>query len=138
MSAGDPIAEEVRALAALDLERLRAEWRRRWGPAPKLRSPEILRRMIAWRVQAAAYGGLDFETRRKLRGATAAATTGTLPPGTRIVREWQGGRIEVEVVDGGYAFDGEVHKSLSKIAQAVTGTKWNGPRFFGLRNEAAT
>lgn len=136
MSAGDPIAQEVRALGAVDLEGLRAEWRRRWGPAPKLRSPELLRRMMAWRIQAALHGGLDVETRRKLRGATAASPTGTLQLGTRIAREWQGRRLEVEIVEGGFAFNGAVYKSLSKIAQEVTGTRWNGPRFFGLRVEA--
>lgn len=137
MSAGDPLAEEVRALAALDLEGLRTEWRRRWGPPPKLRSPELLRRLLAWRIQAAALGGLDSDTRRRLRGATAISTNGRLEPGTRIAREWQGRAIEVEVVEGGYAFNGATYRSLSKIARHVTGTNWNGPRFFGLRDEAA-
>jgi hypothetical protein len=138
VSVCDLVTREVEALTALDLEGLRAEWRRRWGAAPKLRSPELLRRMIAWRIQASAYGGLDLETRRKLSGATAITPSGALQPGTRIVRQWQGRRIEVVVVDGGFAFNGAVYRSLSAIAQAVTGTKWNGPRFFGLRPEATS
>lgn len=137
MSAGDPIAEEVDALIALDLEGLRAEWRRRWGPPPKLRSPELLRRLLAWRIQAAVLGGLASETRRRLRGATAISKGGKLELGTRIAREWQGRAIEVEVVEGGYTFSGARYRSLSKIARQVTGTNWNGPRFFGLRDEVA-
>ena len=82
-------------------------------------------------------GGLDPETRRRLRGATAATAAGRLEQGTRIVREWQGRRIEVEVVEVGYIFSGTTYRSLSKIARKVTGTNWNGPRFFGLRDEDA-
>ena len=137
MSAGDPIADEVRTLAVLDLEGLREAWRRRWGPPPKLRSSELLRRLMAWRIQAAAMGGLDPETRRRLRGATATTAAGKLEHGTRITREWQGRRIEVEVVEAGYLFKGATYRSLSKIARHVTGTNWNGPRFFGLRDEDA-
>lgn len=133
----DHLVQEVRALAALDLESLRAEWRRRWGPPPKLRSPELLRRFLAWRIQVAALGGLDAETRRRLRGATAVPAGGRLERGARITREWQGRRIEVEVVEAGYAYNGATYRSLSKIARQVTGTNWNGPRFFGLRNEDA-
>jgi len=71
------------------------------------------------------------------RGATAVSTNGKLEPGTRIAREWQGRAIEVEVVEGGYAFNGTTYRSLSKIARHVTGANWNGPRFFGLRDEVA-
>ncbi len=75
----------------LDLEGLRAEWRRRFGPPPKLRSPELLRLALAWRIQAEALGGLDAPTRRRLRDAGRRRSPATtLGGGTRITREWQG------------------------------------------------
>lgn len=85
MSAGDPVADEVRALVALDLEGLRAEWRRRYGAAPALRSHDLLRRNLAWRIQAAAYGGADADLRRRLTQRTEPGA-GT-PIGARLARE---------------------------------------------------
>ena len=132
----DPVTEEVRALARLDLEGLRDVWRRRFGPPPKLRSPDLLRRMIAWRIQVAAFGDLDAETRRRLRRTTSLASPRMqLLPGTRLSREWRGERCDVEVVDGGFVYAGVTYRSLSKIAGVITGTKWNGPRFFGLTQD---
>ena len=132
----DHVTEEVQALAYLDLEGLRDEWRRRFGPPPKLRSPDLLRRMIAWRIQVAAFGDLNAETRRRLRRTTSLAPPRTrFSPGTRLSREWRGERCDVEVVDGGFVYAGVTYRSLSKIAGVITGTKWNGPRFFGLTQD---
>jgi hypothetical protein len=129
----EAITAEVRALERLDLEGLRTEWRRRYGPPSKLRSVELLRRMLAWRIQAEAFGDLAPEARRSLRRPDAPLRQAArLAPGTRIAREWKGVRYEVEVIDGGYQFDGASYRSLSKVASVITGTKWNGPRFFGL------
>ena len=137
MSVQVAATQEARALAALGLEALREEWlRREWGDPPKLRSPDLLRRMIASRIQAAAFGGLDPETKRLLKRGARGRPTG-LQPGVRITREWQGGTIEVEVIDGGFRYAGDQYPSLSAIASRVTGVKWNGPRFFGLRGERA-
>ena len=131
------INDEVRALERLDLEGLRTEWRRRYGAPPKLRSPDLLRRMLGWRIQAAAFGGLDAETRRRLRRPTAARPLTPAPTsGTRLTREWKGARHEVEVVVGGFIYDGRRFASLSEIARSITGARWNGPRFFGLRAAA--
>lgn len=131
------ITEEVRALERLDLEGLRAEWRRRYEPPPKLRSPELLRLMLAWRIQAAAFGGLDAMTRRRLRqGRGAPAKSDYLGQGARITREWRGVDYFVETVDGGYRWDGTTYASLSAVAMAITGVKRNGPKFFGLREDA--
>ena len=94
--------------------------------------------MLAWRVQAEAEGGLGAETRRALRRPVAAQSRAAPQPGggTRLVREWQGVRHEVTVCeDGAFLYRGERHRSLSRIARAITGTRWNGPRFFGLRDE---
>jgi hypothetical protein len=130
------IAEEVRALERLDLEGLRTEWRRRYGAPPKLRSPELIGLMLAWRIQAAAFGGLDVMTRRRLRQGRGAPARGDhLGLGARIFREWRGVEYSVETVDGGYRWQGATYRSLSAVAQAITGVKRNGPKFFGLRAE---
>ena len=133
MSPSSKLEAEVRALERLDLQGLQAVWRQRWGSSPTLRSPELLRHILAWRLQADALGGLDADLRRRLRSASVKTRPPALRPGMRLTREWQGERHEVEVVEGGYAYAGAVHRSLSPIACAITGARWNGPRFFGLR-----
>lgn len=132
MSRQTQAMEEVRALNALGLQSLREIWRARYGAPPPLRSPDLLRRILAWRVQAEAFGGLDSETQRALKSNTQPRG---LAAGTRLVREWRGVRHEVEVADSGYIYEGERWTSLSEIARAITGTRWNGPRFFGLRSD---
>jgi hypothetical protein len=93
-----------------------------------------VRHMLAWRIQVAAFGGLDVETRRRLRRASAPTPLSPAPtPGTRIAREWKGVAHEVEVVADGFLYDGHRFTSLSEVARAITGARWNGPRFFGLR-----
>jgi hypothetical protein len=130
----EAINEEVRALARLDLEGLRSEWRRRYGPPPTVRSPELVRRMLAWRIQVAAFGGLDVETRRQLRRAAPSAPLAPAPTqGTRLSREWKGVAHEVEVTAEGFLYSGERYASLSEVARTITRARWNGPRFFGLR-----
>lgn len=128
----DPI--KLAAIAAMDLIGLREEWRVRFGSPPKLRSPELLGLMLAYRIQAADEGGIDVELRRTLRRPSAGKTTSLLTPGTKLSREWQGVRQEVIVEpDGRVAWQGQTYKSLSEVARAITGSRWNGPRFFGLR-----
>ncbi|WP_298125248.1 DUF2924 domain-containing protein [Brevundimonas sp.] len=132
------IEAEVAHLLTLDLEGLRAVWRERYGPPPKLRSPQLLRLNLAWRLQAEAFGGLDAETKRRLRrGGAGASAADRLQPGVRLIREWKGVPHEVVVEDGGFRYDGRLFKSLSVIAREISGTRWNGPRFFGLRVEKA-
>lgn len=128
------ITREVAALAELDLEGLRVAWRARYGSPPALRSAALLRLMLAWRIQAEAYGGLDRETRRRLKGRGALAPEELeLGVGARLRREWQGCVVEVEVEASGFRWQGTVYPSLSAAATAIAGTRWNGPRFFGLR-----
>jgi len=130
------ITEEVRALESLDLDGLRVEWRRRYGHPPKLRSPELLGLMLAWRIQAAAFGGLDAATRRRLRGGRgAAAQADHLSDGVCITRDWRGRDYVVETIGGRYRWNGLIYPSLSAVATAITGVKRNGPRFFGLRSD---
>jgi hypothetical protein len=94
--------------------------------------------MLAWRIQADRHGGLDGDLRRSLRRPASARSEGAPAPaaGTRLVREWQGAPHEVMVlVEGGFVYRGQRFRSLSQIARAITGSRWNGPRFFGLRSE---
>lgn len=133
----DAITEEVRALARLNLEGLRAEWRRRYGRPPMLRSIDLLARLLAWRMQAEVFGGLDAEIRSTLFRKSLPVAAPTLMPGMRLEREWRGTTQNVEVVDGGFRWEGRTYPSLSQVAQAITGVKWNGPRFFGLRQAAS-
>jgi hypothetical protein len=129
----EAITEEVRALARLDLEGLREAWRLRYGPPPRLRSPDLLARLLAWRIQAEAFGGLDAETRSALGRKSLPVVAPALVPGMRLEREWRGVKETVDVVEGGFRWRGQNYQSLSKAAHAITGVKWNGPRFFGLR-----
>jgi hypothetical protein len=137
VSAGD-LADEVRRLERMKLEELREEWRRRFGPPPALRSPELLALMLGWRIQAERTGGLDAELRRMLRRPPSRRTPADPGPGTRLVREWEGVPHEVIAMSGGkYLYRGQEHQSLSQIARLITGVRWNGPRFFGLRQDAS-
>ena len=136
----DPLCNlpaELAALADADLHDLRRIWAARWGAAPGLRSPGLLRLMIAWRMQAEAVGGLDAISRRALRRTGPVRAQGLeLGPGTVLRRDWAGACHEVLIGEDGFYWQGERFASLSRVARAITGTRWNGPRFFGL--EAGT
>ena len=132
------VEAQVQALEALDLHGLRAAWRELFAAPPKLRSPELLGLMLAWRLQTQAMGGLEMQARRSLRRPAGEAARPTAAAGARLVREWQGERHEVSVTgDGGFLYRGERYASLSQIARMITGARWNGPRFFGLRDEGS-
>ena len=132
--ANHPATHAVRALAGSSLEELRSEWRRRYGPPPLLRSTDLLARLLAWRIQAEAFGGLDAKTVAALARQGTSANDRELSAGTRLEREWRGRTEVVDAVEGGFRWRDETYPSLSKVAFAMTGTKWNGPRFFGLRS----
>ena len=128
---------EVARIEVLDLGSLRAEWARLFGPAPSLRSVEILSRLIAWRLQAEADPETVQALNDRLAGVRPQGRSGVLHPGDRVFRVWQGVRHEVLVLeDGKLAYDEAEFDSLSAVARAITGARWNGPRFFGLRQEA--
>lgn len=130
---------EARHLSTLTLQELRVRWCSLYGlPCPKLRSADLLRRLLAWRLQAEAEGGLDRETRRILLGKSRVKAPGPLlTPGVRLSREWRGRVCDVEVVADGFRYDDKPYASLSEVAREITGVRWNGPRFFGLRKDAA-
>ena len=110
------IEEEVGALTSLDLDALRAVWRSRFGPPPRLRSVELLRLSLAWRLQAEVHGGLDADLRRQLRNRGGPG--GRAEPGhrARLRREWQGRTVEVVVGEDGFHWNGQVYGSLSAAA----------------------
>jgi len=124
----------VKTLDTLDIEPLRKIWQAYYGSPPPLRSPELLRLMLAWRMQASIQGGLEPTTRKQLARADVAQAEGlSLGIGTKLGRVWKGQKVEVEVTENGFCHDGEIYNSLSAAATAIAGTRWNGPRFFGLR-----
>jgi len=126
--------------------------KRRWGDLFETEPPPYNRRFLesrlAYRIQELAYGGLKPETVGRL-DALADNVAGADPgkrhgmakdrpiTGTRLIREWQGAEHCVTVRDESYEYQGRPYKSLSAIARAITGTRWNGPLFFGLRNQRA-
>jgi len=134
---GDSIEQLVAEIGRMDLEQLRELWRRRYGAPPPLRSAPIMQMMLAWRVQAGAFGGLDQETRRALaRTGTTEAEGKHLGNGAILSRTWKGRKVEVIVEEQGFRWRDQLYPSLSAAATAIAGSRWNGPRFFGLRDTA--
>jgi hypothetical protein len=143
------IEDEIAHLRGLDLKGLRARWRSvLQRPAPDHLTRHLLFAIIAYRIQADRFGDLDHETRQLLdrigvkeSGAAMSARLASfdqkrteLTPGTVLVREWDRRSERVMVMSDGFAWNGQTYDSLSKVAFAITGTRWNGPRFFGLRD----
>src|SRR6267143_870854 len=144
------VEDEIAHLRGLDLGGLRARWQsvfQRSAPAHLTR--HLLFSVIAYRLQADRFGDLDHETKQVL-DQTVAKETGPvtsarlasfdrkrteLTPGTVLVREWDRQSQRVMVMADGFAWNGQTYDSLSKVAFAITGTKWSGPRFFGLRDK---
>ncbi len=155
-----PIDAELAALEGLGLEELRLQWRNRWGRlAPAQLSRALLFRLMAYRIQADAFGDLDRQTAKMLdrlaaarnedrtSGATEAVDASNpstpspfetrasesplvLKPGALLTREWQGRIERVMALEDGFAWNGKTYASLSAVSFAITGVKWNGRRFF--------
>ena len=135
------LAAEVRALEDLNIDGLRDEWRRRFkAPPPNLRAADLMRRFLADRIQIEALGR-DEAVERKMSALVKAYARGERPrapapafrPGVILEREYQDSVHRVEVLETGFRWQGCSYKSLSIIAREITGVRWNGPRFFGLR-----
>ena len=149
-SAKTSIEDEIAHLRGLDLKGLRSRWQSVFRrPAPAHLTRHLLFSIIAYRLQADRFGDLVHETRQVL-GRTVAKEAGPvtsarlanldrkrteLNPGTVLVREWDRRSQRVMVMADGFAWNGRTYESLSKVAFAITGTRWNGPRFFGLRDK---
>jgi hypothetical protein len=144
------VEDEIVHLRGLDLNVLRARWRSvLQSPAPDHLPRHLLFAIIAYRIQADRFGDLDHETRQLLdrigprESSTAMAARlvsfdqkrTELTAGTVLVREWDRRSQRVMVMSDGFAWNGRTYDSLTKVAFAITGTKWNGPRFFGLRDK---
>ena len=144
------VEDEIMYLRGLDLKGLRARWRSvLQRPAPSHLPRHLLFAVIAYRIQADRFGDLDHETRQLLDRAGAKESGAAmsarlmsfdqkrteLTPGTVLVREWDRRSQRVMVMSDGFAWNGQTYDSLSKVAFAITGTNWNGPRFFGLRDK---
>ena len=141
------IGDEIAHLRGLDLKGLRSRWLSVFQKPPPDQLPRhLLFAIIAYRIQADRLGDLDRPTKQVLertdRGTTMSARLVSfdqkrteLTPGTVLIREWNRHLQRVMVMADGFAWNGQTYDSLSKVAFAITGTKWNGPRFFGLRDK---
>jgi hypothetical protein len=147
------VSAQLDALSSSDLHQLRVQWRklmRSQAPAHLTRS--LLLCILAYKVQELAYGGLDRESVRYLDKIAERLQAGDrnpvppvpdprrgrLRPGTLLEREHGGTLHRVSVIEAGFSWKGTTYQSLSEVARAITGTNWNGPRFFGLRDKDAT
>jgi hypothetical protein len=139
------VEDELDRLATMPIAQLRVRYGQvfRTDP-PKAFGPDLLRRSIAYRIQEKAYGGLSRPAQRlldQMMKAFVAKPNGkiVLPrrikPGSVLVREWKGKSHRVVVLADGFTYDGKSFAKLSEIAGLITGTRWNGPRFFGLRSK---
>ena len=144
MTTQDPILARLAALKLMSVNDLKAEWQVLFNaPAPN-NSRTFLEGRLAYRIQELTYGGPDKQTRRLL-DLLADEVEGTLTRkgqiadprnpvvGTKLIREWDGTAHTVTVLKDGFDWAGQRYKSLSAVARAITGTRWNGYRFFGLR-----
>ena len=144
------VEDEIAHLRGLDLGGLRARWQSVFQrSAPTHLTRHLLFGIIAYRLQADRFGDLDHATKQVLdrtiakeAGSTMSSRLASfdqkrteLTPGTVLVREWDRQSQRVMVMANGFAWNGQTYDSLSKVAFAITGTKWNGPRFFGLRDK---
>lgn len=137
------VDQELEGLPHALIRDLRKRWKELFASdPPKAFGPDLLRRAIAQRIQEQAYGGLEPAVRRelkliiKLHGSKTNGRT-ELPrrigAGAVVLREWKGATHRVTVLSNGFSYNQQIYQSLSEVARAITGTRWNGPRFFGLR-----
>jgi Protein of unknown function (DUF2924) len=146
------LEQAIAQLRNLELKGLQARWRSITGrEGPPHLSRHLLLAMVAYRIQAEVLGDLDADTVRLLKKVGSARSDTEIGPladafdqrrqellgGTILTREWNGHNHRVMVVTEGFAWEGQTYDSLSKIAYAITGTKWSGPRFFGLRDKSS-
>jgi Protein of unknown function (DUF2924) len=140
----EAIEAEIDRIRSLGLDELRSLWHAtfRTAPPPGF-TKDLIARFLCWHVQEQVFGGLDPKTAKHLAGLARGDWSRVdrprrLKPGTVLVREYQGERHTVTVVAKGFVWREATYASLSTIARAITGTNWNGPRFFGLRIDKET
>src|SRR6267143_6746385 len=135
---------EIGRLPALSLLELRNRWKTVFGhSAPKSLRRNFLARAVAYQMPVEAYGGLSVATKRRLReiadavrngDTNAVLGSGRIKPGTQMIRQWQNTTHRVTALNEGFEWDGRTYKSLSAVANAITGTNWNGYAFFGIKH----
>lgn len=145
VKAASDSAAELTRLATAPIVDLRNQYRLLFTKEPPTAfGPDLLRRVIAQHLQGKQHGELPRVTQRTLdqlveafirQPKTALIVPRRIKPGSELVRTWKGTAYRVRVSPTGFAYDGQTYKSLSEIATLITGTKWNGPRFFGLRDQ---
>lgn len=141
----EAVSRKLASLRLLPIKRLKKQWRLLYGSEPPHRvSRELLTRAVAYRIQEQALGGLKPSTRKLLERFAGDARSGrplTLSPcapasaGTVLMRDWQGTTHEVKVLDRGVLYKRKRYRSLSEVARLITGSRWSGPLFFGLRGK---
>src|ERR1700704_5759993 len=134
---------EIGRLPALSLLELRNRWKTLFGhSAPKSLRRNFLARAVAYQMQVGAYGGLSVATIRRLREIASAVRNGDanavlgssrIKPGTQMIRQWKNTTHTVTALNEGFEWNGRTYKSLSAVANAITGTNWNGYAFFGIK-----
>ncbi|WP_084398719.1 DUF2924 domain-containing protein [Henriciella aquimarina] len=140
------IIQKIASLQAMDIADLKSEWRRLFDTDPPAFNRKTLEARLAYRIQELAFGGLSKGTRRRLKDLGERVDGGDPlirharvdnrpATGTQLIREWQGEDHVVTVTPNGYEWGGRPYKSLSAVARAITGTRWNGWVFFGLKRQ---
>jgi len=139
------VLRQLLALQEMDRPALEEKWRDLYGAEPPKFKKAFLQRRMAFRIQELFYGGLDDSTKQKLTEITdkledkkpkaRVEIDGRILPGTRFVREWQGKLYETTVRDDGFEYNGQMYRSLSAIATTITGTQWNGRKWWGLSDK---
>jgi hypothetical protein len=139
----DKVANRLDSLAKMSTAEMGDLWLELFGGSPPVKVRRELRiRILAYKIQEQAFGGLSTRTRRRLKQIAISLENGNsklnidqgpIKPGTRLIREWRGKTHTVSVTETGFEFQGSQYRSLSEIARLITGTRWSGPLFFGLR-----
>jgi Protein of unknown function (DUF2924) len=139
----EKLAGEIAALESLNVGQLKSRWRALYETqAPARFSRNLLIRGLAYRIQERTLGGLKPATRRLFQRVAADASARRpfkvvplqrLEPGAILIREWNGVKHKVVVLKGGFSFRGQQYSSLSAVARRITGSRWSGPLFFGLK-----
>ncbi len=142
----DRLAEQLAAMPSMDIAKLITTWESVLKePAPKHLRKQILLPLLVYKLQERTHGGPSPELKLRLRKLAksfesnpekAAAPQLNIKPGTRLIRKWQGTAHHVTVSEKGFEYKGQRYKSLSQIARSITGTRWSGPLFFGLKQTA--
>ncbi len=142
----ETVLARLAALKTAPTAELKAQWRELFGKEPPPYNRRFLESRLAYGVQELAYGGLKPETIHRLEALGEQLDGGNVVvrktraddrpiAGTRLIREWQGVEQTVTVLSDGYEWQGRPYKSLSAAARAITGTRWNGLVFFGLKSQ---